>query len=65
MPKIRVFMDVGLCGCDREEDIEIDDELWNNMTDAEKEEELNEQVEVFKNNYLDYGAYVVEDKENG
>ena len=64
MPKIKVYLDIGLCGCEKSEIIDFDDEVWNSLTDIEKEDNLQAEAEHFMSNNLDYGAYILEDEEN-
>ena len=64
MPKIKVYVDVGLCGCDKHEIIDFDDAKWKAMSEEEQEDELEELLDWFMGNNVDCGAYVMDDGES-
>ena len=47
MRKIQVYLQVGLAGCDRNETLEVDEDL--------SDDEISEIVQDWAYNYIDYG----------
>lgn len=61
--KIKVYCHTGYVGSNYVEYFEEDRETWEAMTKEEQEEELNNYAWDLMSNYIDYGAYVVEDED--
>jgi len=60
MPKIKLFVSIGLVGCQHEDVIEIDDAEWGKMTLDERDERLTEEAREYAYNFIEYGAYLAE-----
>lgn len=61
--KIKVYCTTGFAGCDHVDYFELDREEWQALTEEEQREELDNFASTFMGNYIDYGAYVVEDED--
>lgn len=61
--KIKLFVNTGFANCKHEDILEIDDQEWNEMTEEEREKYMDEAAGDFMNNYIEYGAYPVEDED--
>jgi hypothetical protein len=61
MPIIKIF-----CNCgpesNHEDEMEFSDETWAVMTKPERQRALDEMASDFMSNFVDYGAYVADDK---
>lgn len=55
--KIRVYVEMGLVGCTKEAEIEVDDDLTEEQIEAEAREAMFEMI--------DWGYSRVEDEEDG
>lgn len=63
MPKIKMYLSIGLVGCRQEDEMHYPDKEWNKLTEEQQENELLEIANTHMENYANYGAYV-EDDEN-
>lgn len=61
--KIKLFVNTGFANCKHEDILEIDDQEWEEMTLEEQEKYMDEAAMDFMSNYIEYGAYPVEDGE--
>jgi len=52
--KIKVGLSIGLSGCRIIEEIEVDDEELEGLSDEEKVNHLNEYAKEHADNYVDY-----------
>lgn len=59
MRRIRVFLTIGLVGCEREEFHDVPDD-WDEMLLTEQEEYLDDLRIALEECYLDSGAYVID-----
>lgn len=61
--KIKVRMSMGLCGCEREDEIEIDDETLEGLDDESRDLQLQEAALDWAAEFMDVGFEIIEDKE--
>lgn len=62
MPKIKVSLDIGFAGANREETLEISDEEWNDCGTSQEQEELMEDYwKEWSNNYIDGGVELIDE----
>jgi len=59
--KFRVYVDTGFAGGIYEDEIEIDDEQWNDMSEKEKRDWTNETAKDFLWNFIEYGEDRIDD----
>mgnify|MGYP003500322332 CR=1 FL=1 len=62
MPKIVGYISIGLSGCRIDETIEVDDAEWSVMSKEEQDEYIEEFADAMRLNYLDYGAYIEDER---
>lgn len=62
MPKIKVYVNTGFAGCTHKDIWDYDDDEWNDLTEEEKQQELNQYAMDFMNTLIECGAHVVEDE---
>lgn len=60
MPKLRVSLGIGISNARQEDEIEIDDEEWNELTEGEREKLIDELAVEWAWEYIDIGAEVIE-----
>lgn len=60
MPKIKLYVNTGCAGCKHIDYHDIPDDEWDEMTEKEREELLDELAQDYLVNHIDYGAFVVE-----
>lgn len=56
--RIKVFVDVGLCNCERKDYLPLPDS-WDALSKEAQDELLDEIAREFRNETIDYGAYLV------
>lgn len=61
MPRIKLHLGIGFSNASHNEEHFIEDAVWDAMSPAEQEEELNQLAQDWGNNYIDLCAWVVED----
>jgi hypothetical protein len=61
--RIRVYVSTGFANATHEEIYEEDRETWEAMTPEEQEKELDSIASDYASNYIEYGAYVLEDED--
>lgn len=66
MPKVRLWMETGYVGGEREEilglgDLGFTEETWANLTEDEKEEVLEKAAQEYVWEYVSCGAEVIDD----
>lgn len=61
--KIKVRMSMGLCGCEREEEIEIDDETLKGLDDESRDLQLQEAALDWAAEFMDVGFEIIEHEE--
>lgn len=64
MPKIILWIDTGFAGCDRRDVEYVDDAVWAEMSEEEREEYLEDAATEYSNNYISCGAYVADEGED-
>lgn len=52
---------MNLQGCNTEETVEIPDEEWNDLSEEEQEEMLNEYANNLLGNTVDFGAHKIKE----
>lgn len=60
MIKIKRFLSNGLYR-KKEDVVEIDEDEWNSMSKDEQDNYLDDLANEFRDNHLDFGAYVIDD----
>lgn len=60
MPTIKLHLSIGYANASRSDEEEIDDELWESLSEEEREELLDEIATDWGNNYIDLSAIVKE-----
>ena len=60
MPKLRVSLGIGYPGAKHVDEIEIDDDEWDELTEEEREEFIDQLAVDWAWNYIDIGVEVVE-----
>lgn len=59
MPKIKIYVSTGFANCEHHDELDIDQEEWDSMSEREKEDLLDELAVDLMQNTITYGAYVV------
>jgi hypothetical protein len=62
MPTIKLYCHTGFANASHEDEIFIEDDIWDSMTDEQKENELQELARDFRDNNIDFGACVEEEE---
>lgn len=62
MIKIRLHVGTGFAGCSHDDYEEVSRELWNAMTDTEREYHLAEAANDFLANRIEWSAWVEDDE---
>lgn len=58
MPRIKLFISTGFTGCGYKDYYDYPDEDWDELTEDDKEKELDQLAQDFLGNHIDFGAYV-------
>lgn len=61
--RIKLYVGTGFANCKHEDIIEIDKEVWEEMSEQEREDLLNEAAIDFCNNVIKCNAWVIEEDE--
>ena len=60
MPKVKLNLTIGYPGAERNDEEDIDDELWDSLDEREREKLLDELASDWANNYIGFSAMVIE-----
>lgn len=61
--RIKLYVGTGFAACQHEDIFEIESEVWENMTEDERDKLLDELAVDFRNNVIDCSAWVLEENE--
>lgn len=61
--RIKLYIGTGFASCQHEDIIEIESEVWEDMTEDERDELLDELAVDFRNNVIECSAWVIEEDE--
>lgn len=61
--RIKLYVGTGFANCQHEDIFEIESEVWENMTEDERDKLLDELAVDFRNDVIDCSAWVIEEDE--
>lgn len=61
--KIKLHVGTGFANCQHEDTLEIDKEVWEEMSEQERDDFLDEAAIDFRNNVIECGAWIIEGDE--